>query len=86
MDLAETLLEAAGLPIPDRMQGRSLTPLLEGRAPADWRAAFYYHYYEFPVIIACVRTTGLLLTVTRWRIFTGQTSIIGNFRSAKRPG
>jgi arylsulfatase A-like enzyme len=48
MDLAETLLEAAGLPIPDRMQGRSLTPLLEGKAPADWRTAFYYHYYEFP--------------------------------------
>jgi len=48
MDLAETFLEAAGVPIPARMQGRSLRPLLAGAAPADWRTAFYYHYYEYP--------------------------------------
>jgi arylsulfatase A-like enzyme len=48
MDLAETFLEAAGLPIPARMQGRSLMPLLQGATPADWRKAFYYHYYEYP--------------------------------------
>jgi len=48
IDLAETFLEAAGLPIPDRMQGRSLMPVFEGQTPADWRTAFYYHYYEFP--------------------------------------
>jgi arylsulfatase A-like enzyme len=48
IDFAETFLEAAGLPVPDRMQGRSLAPVLQGRAPADWRQAFYYHYYEFP--------------------------------------
>jgi arylsulfatase A-like enzyme len=48
LDLAETFLEAAGLPIPGRMQGRSLLPLLRGRTPDDWRTAFYYHYYEYP--------------------------------------
>ncbi len=48
LDLAETFLEAAGQPIPDRMQGRSLRPLLQGHTPADWRTAFYYHYYEYP--------------------------------------
>jgi arylsulfatase A-like enzyme len=48
MDLAETFLEAAGLPIPARMQGRSLMPLLRGGTPSDWRTAFYYHYYEYP--------------------------------------
>ena len=48
LDLAETFLEAAGLPIPARMQGHSLRPLLQGHAPADWRTAFYYHYYEYP--------------------------------------
>jgi arylsulfatase A-like enzyme len=31
-DLAPTLLEAAGTPFPDRMQGRSLLPLLTGRS------------------------------------------------------
>jgi arylsulfatase A-like enzyme len=48
LDLAETFLEAAGAPIPARMQGRSLLPLLKGATPADWRTAFYYHYYEYP--------------------------------------
>ena len=48
LDVAETFLQVAGLPVPGRMQGRSLVPLLQGAAPADWRTAFYYHYYEFP--------------------------------------
>ena len=30
LDFAETFLEAAGLPVPAEMQGRSLVPLLEG--------------------------------------------------------
>jgi arylsulfatase A-like enzyme len=48
LDFAETFLDAAGLPIPAEMQGRSLVPLLEGRIPADWRRSLYYHYYEYP--------------------------------------
>jgi arylsulfatase A-like enzyme len=48
LDLPETFLEAAGLPVPDDMQGRSLVPLLEGNTPGDWRKSLYYHYYEFP--------------------------------------
>ena len=30
------------------MQGRSMLPVLAGKTPADWRKAFYYHYYEYP--------------------------------------
>ncbi|MEI6491624.1 MAG: sulfatase [Verrucomicrobiota bacterium] len=48
IDVAETLLQAAGVPLPGRMQGRSLLPLLKGERPSDWRTAFYYHYYEYP--------------------------------------
>lgn len=48
LDLAETFLEAAGVPVPVEMQGRSLRPLLRGGTPSDWRKSFYYHYYEFP--------------------------------------
>jgi arylsulfatase A-like enzyme len=48
LDFAETFLEAAGVPVPGEMQGRSLVPLLKGAAPADWRKSFYYHYYEHP--------------------------------------
>ena len=35
LDIAPTLLELAGLEVPAAMQGRSLLPLLEGRAPLD---------------------------------------------------
>jgi arylsulfatase A-like enzyme len=48
LDFAETFLEAAGLPVPADMQGRSLIPLLAGRTPPDWRSSFYYEYYEYP--------------------------------------
>lgn len=48
LDFAETFLEAAGAPIPETMQGRSLTPILRGQRPADWRTSFYYQYYEYP--------------------------------------
>jgi arylsulfatase A-like enzyme len=48
LDFAETFLEAAGLPVPPDMQGRSLVPVLAGRTPADWRKSFYYEYYEYP--------------------------------------
>jgi len=47
IDFAETFLDAAGVAIPDDMQGRSLVPLLKGETPDDWRDSHYYHYYEF---------------------------------------
>ena len=45
VDLAPTLLEYAGLPIPKDMQGYSLKPILEGRA-MQVRDASYYHFYS----------------------------------------
>jgi arylsulfatase A-like enzyme len=48
LDYAQTFLAMAGLPSPAEMQGRSLTPILAGELPADWRKEFYYHYYEYP--------------------------------------
>lgn len=47
IDNAPTILEIAGIPIPDNMQGRSLMPIIQGNTPADWRTTFYYHSYEF---------------------------------------
>jgi arylsulfatase A-like enzyme len=44
IDLAPTLLDLAGAPIPPTMQGMSWRPLLEGR-PAQWRKAFFYEYF-----------------------------------------
>lgn len=48
LDFAETFLDIAGVPIPVRMQGRSLAPILRGATPADWRTSFYYQYFEYP--------------------------------------
>jgi arylsulfatase A-like enzyme len=48
LDFAETFLDAANVPVPAEMQGRSLVPVLKGQTPKDWRKAFYYHYWEHP--------------------------------------
>jgi arylsulfatase A-like enzyme len=47
-DFAPTFMDMAGLPVPADMQGRSLTPLLKGQHPADWRTSWYYRYYHDP--------------------------------------
>ncbi|MBK9171162.1 MAG: sulfatase [Bryobacterales bacterium] len=46
IDFAPTILDLAGLPVPETMQGRSLRPLLTGAPPADWRTSHYYAYYD----------------------------------------
>ncbi len=48
IDYAPTFLELANVPVPAEMQGRSLVPVLRNgcEAPADWRDAIYYAYYE----------------------------------------
>ena len=48
VDFAETFLDAAGLAVPNAMQGRSLVPMLRGHVPADWRTSMYYRYYHDP--------------------------------------
>ena len=48
IDFAETFLEAAGVPVPDAMQGRSMVAVWRGRTPADWRTSMYYRYYHDP--------------------------------------
>lgn len=47
IDVAPTVLELAGLPVPPAMQGRSLVPLIRGNQ-AGWRTDWLYEYYEFP--------------------------------------
>ena len=46
VDFAPTILDIAGIPVPENIHGRSLKPLLERKSPDDWRKTVYYSYYE----------------------------------------
>lgn len=48
IDMAPTLLDMAGIAIPDEVQGKSFYQNLKGKTPKDWRQSMYYHYYEYP--------------------------------------
>lgn len=42
MDLTPTILEMAGLPVPDNLDGKSLVPFLENRSPENWRESIVF--------------------------------------------
>lgn len=48
LDMAPTLLEIAGLPVPSEMQGKSMLPLAEDQPNVPWRKDWLYEYYEYP--------------------------------------
>jgi len=41
IDIPATLLDLAGVPAPERYQGRSLMPWINGESPPDWRTGFF---------------------------------------------
>lgn len=45
IDLAPTILELAGVPIPDYVQGESMVPLFENSGDHQWRSSFMFEYY-----------------------------------------
>ncbi|MFD0715368.1 sulfatase [Paenibacillus sp. GCM10027626] len=45
VDFAATFLEAAGVAVPEEMQGRSMRPVWSGHTPPDWRTSMYYRYW-----------------------------------------
>jgi arylsulfatase A-like enzyme len=52
VDLPATWLDAAGLPVPEGFDGRSLLPLLRGEMPSGWRedvvCEFHGHHFPYP--------------------------------------
>ena len=46
VDIAPTILDVAGVRVPQAMQGRSLRPLMQNDPPTDWRNSIFYSYYE----------------------------------------
>ena len=48
IDYGPTILDLAGINLPEDMHGISMLPLLKGEHPVNWRKALYYHFYEYP--------------------------------------
>lgn len=59
IDFAPTLLDVAGVNVPQSMEGRSLQPLFGGEKPDDWRNSIYYHYYDYPAFHLVRRHDGV---------------------------
>lgn len=63
IDLSPTLLDYAGIAVPDRVQGESLRSIVRGESPSDWRTEWYYeHLFEHDAI---PRTQGV--RTERWK-------------------
>jgi arylsulfatase len=65
VDLAPTILSAAGLAVPDAMQGRDLAPLYLATLPPAWRNEFFY---EHPVFSSRIPTSQALVR-RDWKYF-----------------
>ena len=46
LDIAPTILNAAGVSIPESFQGESLFPLFENTESSAWRQEIYYEFFE----------------------------------------
>jgi len=59
VDFAPTILNYAGVAVPDDMQGESFRNVVNGKDSLHWRDAIYYHYYEYPAEHAVKRHYGI---------------------------
>ncbi|GIW92936.1 MAG: hypothetical protein KatS3mg110_0977 [Pirellulaceae bacterium] len=68
IDVAPTILELAGIPLPESMQGTSLVPLCQGKKVA-WRQDFLYeHLFEHPRIPKSEGVRGTRYKYTRYLV------------------
>lgn len=49
IDIAPSILDVAGVKVPEWMQGLSLKPILTGKENDPGRNELYYRYYEYPI-------------------------------------
>lgn len=55
IDLAPSLLEMAGLPVPEGMEGESFVPFLKSRSAPGRKAWLYEYYRDFPFRVPATR-------------------------------
>ncbi len=65
VDVAPTILQLAGVPVPLGLHGRSMVPLLLG-AGVPWRDAFLYEYFEYPAGHCARKNRGV--RTDRWKL------------------
>jgi len=65
IDISPTVLDLAGLKVPEHMHGRSMVPLLKGEE-TDWRKDWYYEYFEFPGPHSVQKHRGI--RTERWKL------------------
>ena len=58
IDFAPTLLDFAGVDIPEAIQGESFRNIVNGKSD-EWRDALYYTYYEYPSVHMVKRHYGV---------------------------
>ncbi|MDP9230943.1 MAG: DUF4976 domain-containing protein, partial [Bacteroidota bacterium] len=78
IDYAPTILDLAGVKIPEWMQGISLVQLLTGKQKSYPRTNLYYHYYEYPADHTVLPHLGIrgqrykliyFYTVNEWELY-----------------
>ena len=67
IDLAPTLLELAGAPVPKTMQGRSLGPLIRAERRAPWRDSILVEYYSDKVFPRVLQMGYQSVRTARWK-------------------
>ncbi|MEO8216512.1 MAG: sulfatase [Acidobacteriota bacterium] len=65
IDIAPTLLQLGGVPVPLGLHGRSIVPLLKN-ADVPWRDAFLYEYFEYPAGHCARKNRGV--RTERWQL------------------
>lgn len=71
VDIMPTLLEAAGTPCPEKIDGKSLVPLLKGNRPDDWpgEALVEFNGYESSL------TTIRMIRTEKWKYVYNPSSV-----------
>lgn len=66
IDVAPTLLDLAGVKVPDIMDGRSLVPVIDGKK-TDWRDRFFYEHFCSPAPVKYIpRNQGMRTTTEKY--------------------